>query len=434
MAVAAGRSAALAFAIAAFGFLWFGNSPDRGFAVLAGMLLGAALVLPVVARTGPRRGPAQRARADRGLVLGRQPPATFRLVAGADGAAARAVGQCRRRHHGRKLQPDLCELARRPARRRRLPQRRRTMRRPRRSRPGCASGATSTPSCPAAAPKRSSRMRRWKFSAFPITRPIAITGRCCASAENAWDAPAARQCGFRQRTTGAAHEACHRRSPSTCRRRAETGRCEVVGIYADYGNPKGQIAVNFDALTRHFPEHPADADRLARRACRCAGADVGACARNSDSTTVTSIDQATLKAELNRIFNRTFAVTAALNAFTLGVAGVALLTSLLTLGNSRLPQLAPLWAIGITRRQAGRDRASQDDVGCADHGAARAAARPAGRLVPDRGRECEGVRLAPAVSCLPAATGRASRCRHGGLAGWRPPFPFSSWCGCSRQR
>jgi putative ABC transport system permease protein len=44
-------------------------------------------------------------------------------------------------------------------------------------------------------------------------------------------------------------------------------------------------------------------------------------------------------------------VTAALNTFTLGVAGIALLTSLLTLGNSRLPQLAPLWAIGITRRQ-----------------------------------------------------------------------------------
>ena len=58
-----------------------------------------------------------------------------------------------------------------------------------------------------------------------------------------------------------------------------------------------------------------------------------------------------MKAESKRIFNRTFAVTAALNAFTLGVAGIALLTSLLTLGNSRLPQLAPLWAIGITRRR-----------------------------------------------------------------------------------
>lgn len=62
-------------------------------------------------------------------------------------------------------------------------------------------------------------------------------------------------------------------------------------------------------------------------------------------------DQATMKAESKRIFNRTFSVTAALNAFTLGVAGVALLTSLLTLANSRLPQLAPLWAIGLTRRR-----------------------------------------------------------------------------------
>jgi len=33
------------------------------------------------------------------------------------------------------------------------------------------------------------------------------------------------------------------------------------------------------------------------------------------------------------------------------VAGVALLTSLLTLGQSRLPQLAPLWAMGLTRRR-----------------------------------------------------------------------------------
>ena len=65
-------------------------------------------------------------------------------------------------------------------------------------------------------------------------------------------------------------------------------------------------------------------------------------------------DQATMKAESKRIFNRTFAVTAALNTFTLGVAGIALLTSLLTLGNSRLPQLAPLWAIGVDAAAAGR--------------------------------------------------------------------------------
>jgi putative ABC transport system permease protein len=125
---------------------------------------------------------------------------------------------------------------------------------------------------------------------------------------------------------------------------------EVVGIYADYGNPKGQIAVNIAALTRRFPQIP-----LTRLGLRVAPAAVPALISELqnkfglDSRNL--VDQATLKAESTRIFNRTFAVTAALNTFTLGVAGIALLTSLLTLGNSRLPQLAPLWAIGITRRQ-----------------------------------------------------------------------------------
>jgi putative ABC transport system permease protein len=125
---------------------------------------------------------------------------------------------------------------------------------------------------------------------------------------------------------------------------------EVVGVYADYGNPKGQVAVNFAALTRHFPAIP-----LTRLGLRVAPAAVPALISalqdkfGLDDRNL--LDQATLKAESMRIFNRTFAVTSALNAFTLGVAGIALLTSLLTLSNSRLPQLAPLWAIGITRRR-----------------------------------------------------------------------------------
>jgi putative ABC transport system permease protein len=125
---------------------------------------------------------------------------------------------------------------------------------------------------------------------------------------------------------------------------------EIVGIYADYGNPKGQIAVNFAALTRRFPEVP-----LTRLGLRVERAKIPALITamqekfGLDDRSVT--DQATMKAESKRIFSRTFSVTAALNAFTLGVAGIALLTSLLTLSNSRLPQLAPLWAIGITRRR-----------------------------------------------------------------------------------
>ncbi|NND17398.1 MAG: ABC transporter permease, partial [Silicimonas sp.] len=66
------------------------------------------------------------------------------------------------------------------------------------------------------------------------------------------------------------------------------------------------------------------------------------------------IDQSALKAFSLQIFERTFAVTGILNVLTLGVAGVAILTSLLTLSSMRLPQLAPVWAIGTTRASLGR--------------------------------------------------------------------------------
>jgi putative ABC transport system permease protein len=125
---------------------------------------------------------------------------------------------------------------------------------------------------------------------------------------------------------------------------------EVAGIYADYGNPKGQIAVNFAALTRRFPNVP-----LTRLGLRVEHSGIPALVSALQQEFALDdrhvADQATMKAASTRIFNRTFSVTAALNAFTLGVAGIALLTSLLTLANSRLPQLAPLWAIGMTRRR-----------------------------------------------------------------------------------
>ncbi|MGZ5870868.1 MAG: FtsX-like permease family protein [Bradyrhizobium sp.] len=169
------------------------------------------------------------------------------------------------------------------------------------------------------------------------------------SAENAWNR-------LRPGSAGFVSEQMARRMKLTIGDQVEVPApggnwtLEVVGIYADYGNPKGQVAVNFAALTRHFPNIP-----LTRLGLRVDPAAVPALMSalqdkfGLDGRNL--VDQATLKAESTRIFNRTFAVTAALNAFTLGVAGVALLTSLLTLGNSRLPQLAPLWAIGITRRQ-----------------------------------------------------------------------------------
>ncbi|MBN8980106.1 MAG: FtsX-like permease family protein, partial [Rhizobiales bacterium] len=127
-------------------------------------------------------------------------------------------------------------------------------------------------------------------------------------------------------------------------------RVEVAGIYPDYGNPKGQIGIDIDALSSRWPDIArtrfgirVDSDKTASL--------ISALREKFALGSDRLIDQVTLKAESTRIFNRTFAVTSALNAFTLGVAGVALLTSLLTLANSRLPQLAPLWALGVTRRK-----------------------------------------------------------------------------------
>jgi putative ABC transport system permease protein len=125
---------------------------------------------------------------------------------------------------------------------------------------------------------------------------------------------------------------------------------DVIGIYADYGNPKSQIAVNYAALTRRFPGMPQTRFGL-RVAPEKIPPLLTAMKEQFKLDDRNLADQATMKAESKRIFSRTFAVTAALNTFTLGVAGIALLTSLLTLANSRLPQLAPLWAIGVTRQR-----------------------------------------------------------------------------------
>ena len=91
---------ALAVFAAAGAFLWLGDSLISGFAVLAALLLGAALILPTLLEFVLSFGQRHARRPLQHLVLGRQPPAIIGTVARLDGAVARARGQCRRRHHG----------------------------------------------------------------------------------------------------------------------------------------------------------------------------------------------------------------------------------------------------------------------------------------------------------------------------------------------
>ncbi|WP_043917737.1 ABC transporter permease [Jannaschia aquimarina] len=126
------------------------------------------------------------------------------------------------------------------------------------------------------------------------------------------------------------------------------GRWPVLGVYSDYGNPRGQAYLGLDAFRDRFPETSAT-----RFAVRVAPERVEAVSEQLASTFDLAPDRVVNQAEIKQfslnVFERTFAVTGALNALTLGVAAFALWASLTTLSGMRVPQVAPLWALGLTR-------------------------------------------------------------------------------------
>jgi putative ABC transport system permease protein len=122
----------------------------------------------------------------------------------------------------------------------------------------------------------------------------------------------------------------------------------VVAIYADYGNPRGHVLVDIEQARARWPGAP-----VSRIAARVAPAEADAIAHDLQQAFGLGddrvIDQARLKGWATEVFERTFTATAALNSLTLGVAGVALFIALLTQAEGRLGQLAPLWASGVGR-------------------------------------------------------------------------------------
>jgi len=124
----------------------------------------------------------------------------------------------------------------------------------------------------------------------------------------------------------------------------------VLAIYADYGNPKGHLLLEGRALQAHWPDL-----RPSRYSLLIPAEGVAPLKHELQQTfhfdEAHLIDQSELKDSAGKVFERTFAATTALNSLTLGVAGVALFISLLSLSESRLGQLAPLWALGVGRRQ-----------------------------------------------------------------------------------
>ncbi len=126
-------------------------------------------------------------------------------------------------------------------------------------------------------------------------------------------------------------------------------KARVVGVFSDYGNPRGEIIIGLDALVQHYP----DIEKL-RYGLRMEPEDVAGFGQRLMTEfglpEANIVDQASLKRQSAAIFEQTFAVTGALNVLTLAVAGFAMFSSQLTLASLRLPQLAPVWALGLRRR------------------------------------------------------------------------------------
>ena len=122
----------------------------------------------------------------------------------------------------------------------------------------------------------------------------------------------------------------------------------VAGVFGDYGNPIGQAVIAETLFHQVFPgivptrygvrtREPEELRRTLMEAF--------------DFPSSRVVDQESLKAFSLSVFERTFSVTGALSVLTLTIAAFAILMSLLTLAAMRLPQMAPVWAMGTTQRR-----------------------------------------------------------------------------------
>ena len=125
----------------------------------------------------------------------------------------------------------------------------------------------------------------------------------------------------------------------------------VVGFFYDYGNPYFQFYLPFDEVAARWenaysrgialwlkPDSNGAENPLLRaeQDLRASGAQAG-----------DWISQAEIRQLSVNIFDRTFAITSAMNGLTLLVAAIALLASLLAILQERLPQFAQWRALGV---------------------------------------------------------------------------------------
>ncbi len=123
---------------------------------------------------------------------------------------------------------------------------------------------------------------------------------------------------------------------------------EVVGVFYDYGNPYFQFYLPDSVLAQHWSHY------YSRGVALWLNPDNSSAMQRAEASLAALgaqpgdwISQAQIRRLSVGIFDRTFAITAAMNLLTMLVAAIALLASLLAILQERLPQFAQWRALGL---------------------------------------------------------------------------------------
>ena len=125
----------------------------------------------------------------------------------------------------------------------------------------------------------------------------------------------------------------------------------VVGFFYDYGNPYFQFYLPYAEVEKNWKRAYSSGIALWLEPDSAEGNSSLQLAedhlRNAGLQSGDWISQAEVRKLSVNIFDKTFAITSAMNALTLIVAGIALLASLLAILQERLPQFAQWRALGV---------------------------------------------------------------------------------------
>ncbi|MDX1381100.1 MAG: FtsX-like permease family protein, partial [Xanthomonadales bacterium] len=127
----------------------------------------------------------------------------------------------------------------------------------------------------------------------------------------------------------------------------------VLGVYHDYGNPQSQWMVSEGLFRQCWPGLD-PAGRAVYGPPRTDWAALRVALQERFGLAADEVvDQAEVKAAGMATFERTFAVTRALNALTLLVAGIGIFCAVSAIHHHRVGQQAVLVSLGMTRRERG---------------------------------------------------------------------------------